>query len=116
MHRSGVGFVDTLNKFTLKTKWLAGIIPKDAGGTRPKRPFDELTIALAGYYCFHSKSEATTSSKDPFFRLMAAVVDVLCKVESKLPAAKFELPTDDKDLVMRLRRLASRAHKAGGSA
>ncbi len=115
MHRSGIGFVDTLKEFTLKIERLVDIIPKDKGGKRSAKPFDDLTIALAGYYCFHSKSEATTSSKDPFFRLMAAVVDVLHKVKSKLPAAKFDLPTKKPgSLEMRLIRLENRIREAGG--
>jgi hypothetical protein len=114
MHRSGIGFVGALNEFALTTRWLASALKKDSGGTRPAKPFDDLTIALAGHYSFHSKSEATTSSKDPFFGLMAVVVNVLRKIESKL-RAEFDLPTTDPaSLEMRLRRLASRIQKAGG--
>jgi hypothetical protein len=116
MHQSGIGFVDTLNEFTLKIERLVAVIPDDKGGNRSAKPFDELTIGLAGYYSFYSNKEATTSSKDPFFGLMAAVVDVLCKVESKLPSATFDLPTQEPgSLEMRLIRLEKRIREAGWS-
>jgi hypothetical protein len=114
LHRSGVGFVDVLNEFALTTGQLADKLPDDAGGTRHAMAFDNLTRELSGHYCAHSKIEAApTSSKEPFFWFVAAVVEVLREVEKKLPAANFRLPTTPTALEMRLRRLASRTHTAG---
>ena len=105
MHRSGIGFVGALDEFATRTGRLADELPNDVGGYPPAKSFDDLTKGLAMYYRELSKNEPTTSANDPFFRLMTEVVDVLREVESKLPAAQFRLPTDEKALGMRLHRL-----------
>jgi hypothetical protein len=120
LHRSGVGFVDVLNEFSLTTGCLADALPKDAGGNRQALAFDNLTSKLAGNYCVQRKIplelwDAPTSSKEPFFWFMTAVVEALREVEKKLPAASFDLPKTPGALQMRLLRLARRQRAAGNS-
>ena len=67
---------------------------------------DSLIIGLAQYYRDLTNDEPDKSSMGRFYRFIAAVVDMLRKLERALPAAKFNLPCSDKALTMRLRRLA----------
>jgi hypothetical protein len=106
MHPSGIGFIDLLNDFALTTQMLAQTLSEDRGGPRSAMALDSLIIGLAQYYRDLTNDEPDKSSMGRFYRFIAAVVDMLRKLERALPAAKFNLPCSDKALTMRLRRLA----------
>jgi hypothetical protein len=108
MHRSGIGFVDVLDKFANRTGRLAAELPKDPGGRRPKEAFDNLRVGLEDYHG-QLASNGRLDSEDHFHQFMAAVIDELDRVKDKLPSAPFGLPpNDDETLDETLRKRSSR--------
>jgi hypothetical protein len=111
MHRSGIGFVDTLDKFAKRMALIAAELPKDRGGPRRKKPFDDLLDGLAEYHK-QLASHGRLDSDDHFPQFRAAVIDVLDSVESKLPSAPFRLtPNNEATLRKRVSRHNAKRRK-----
>jgi hypothetical protein len=111
MHPSGIGFVGALDEFAKRTGWLADVLLDDAGGKRPAKSFEDLIIGLEDYHR-QLASHGRLGSEDDFFQFMAAVVDVLLELASKLRAAEFDLPPNDVALRRRINRLDVKRRQA----
>jgi hypothetical protein len=111
MHPSGIAWIHLISELALMTRRLASMLTDDSGGPRPARPFDDLVIGLEDYQR-QLASHGRLGSESHFFQFMAAVVDALREVESKLPAAKFRLPANDEALGKRLTRLNEKRRQA----
>jgi hypothetical protein len=112
-HPSGVAWVGLLREFANTTRLLADTLDDDPGGPRAAIPFDELMIALSDYYRALTRDRGLALCDADYFNFAVSVVDVLRKIERRLPAASFKLPPakDEaaflKAIRQRLRRLSA---------